>query len=101
MPDANERGMGGNAARWMEERELRLAGVVVEGLQELQRVEEAEVLLGNWWHQVLCALLVLRLMRVPRAGEVEVLVDHEQLEVGAEPLKTKAQAGEEGEEQLG
>lgn len=93
--------MGGRAARWMEERELRLAGVVVERLQELQRVEEAEALLGNWWHQARCALLGLRLMRVPRAGEVEVLVDQEQLEVGAEPSKTTAQAGEEGEERLG
>lgn len=41
------------------------------------------------------------MMRVPRAGEVEVLVDQEQLEVGAEPSKTTAQAGEEGEERLG
>ena len=35
--------MGGRAARWMEERELRLAGVVVERLQEASQLLGVEI----------------------------------------------------------
>lgn len=45
--DAKELEMGEKAARWVEGRELRLAGEVVEELLEQQRMVEGEVLLGS------------------------------------------------------